>query len=76
VNSFVSRHHLRHLDLMDLLAMYQPHRPLDAVASYCSLPGKLDGWLGGLQQLLEAARRDSPLLRDRCHEHVAAVLPV
>ena len=31
-NNYISRYHLRHLDLMDLLAMYQPraNAPLDA----------------------------------------------
>ena len=34
---------LRHLDLMDLLAMYQPRAsaPLDAMAKLCGFPGKL-----------------------------------
>ena len=35
--------HLRHLDLMDLLSMYQPRAsaPLDAMARLCGFPGKL-----------------------------------
>ena len=34
---------MRHLDLMDLLAMYQPRAsaPLDAMAKLCGFPGKL-----------------------------------
>jgi predicted PolB exonuclease-like 3'-5' exonuclease len=34
---------MRHLDLMDLLAMYQPknNAPLDAMAKLCGFPGKL-----------------------------------
>ena len=42
-NNYISRYHTRHLDLMDLLAMYQPRAsaPLDAMARLCGLPGKL-----------------------------------
>ncbi len=56
-NNYISRYHHRHLDLMDLLAMYQAraNAPLDAMAKLCGLPGKLgmDGsavhaaWLAG-----------------------------
>ncbi len=56
-NNYIGRYHLRHLDLMDLLAMYQPraNAPLDAMAKLCGFPGKLgmDGsqvypaWLEG-----------------------------
>ena len=42
-NNYISRYHQRHLDLMDLLAMYQPraNAPLDALAQLMGLPGKL-----------------------------------
>jgi len=42
-NNYISRYHTRHLDLMDLLAMYQPraNAPLDAMARLCGFPGKL-----------------------------------
>ena len=42
-NNYISRYHMRHLDLMDLLAMYQPRAsaPLDQVAQLLGLPGKL-----------------------------------
>ncbi len=42
-NSYVGRYHLRHIDLMDLLAMYQSrsNAPLDAMAKLCGFPGKL-----------------------------------
>ena len=42
-NNYISRYHTRHLDLMDLLAMYQPRAsvPLDELAKLCGLPGKL-----------------------------------
>ncbi|MES2423618.1 MAG: 3'-5' exonuclease [Pseudomonadota bacterium] len=63
-NNYISRYHLRHLDLMDLLAMYQPknNAPLDAMAKLCGFPGKLgmDGsmvYAGYLDGKLEDIRR-------------------
>jgi predicted PolB exonuclease-like 3'-5' exonuclease len=65
-NNYVSRYHARHLDLMDVLAMYQPRNnaPLDEVAQLAGLPGKIGvggagvwpAWLAG-----EAAK-----VRDYC----------
>ena len=42
-NNYISRYHMRHLDLMDLLAMYQPRATaaLDQMAQLCGFPGKL-----------------------------------
>lgn len=42
-NNYISRYHMRHLDLMDLLAMYQPRAsaPLDELSKLCGFPGKL-----------------------------------
>jgi len=42
-NNYISRYHLRHLDLMDLLAKYTPRNnaPMDALAKLCGFPGKL-----------------------------------
>ncbi|MCS6943970.1 MAG: 3'-5' exonuclease [Sutterellaceae bacterium] len=42
-NNYVNRYHTRHLDLMDLLALYQPRAaaPLDDIARLCGFPGKL-----------------------------------
>lgn len=47
-NNYISRYHMRHLDLMDLLAMYQPraNAPLDELAKLMGFPGKL-GMDGG-----------------------------
>ncbi len=47
-NNYISRYHMRHLDLMDLLAKYTPraNAPLDAMAKLCGFPGKL-GMDGG-----------------------------
>ncbi|GAB2180720.1 3'-5' exonuclease [Denitratisoma sp. agr-D3] len=56
-NNYISRYHQRHLDLMDLLALYQPRAsvPLDELAKLMGFPGKLgmdgsavwQGWLDG-----------------------------
>ena len=42
-NNYISRYHSRHLDLMDVLAMYQGrgNAPLDQMAQLLGLPGKL-----------------------------------
>ena len=42
-NSYLGRFHTRHLDLMDVLSMYQPRASagLDAIARLCGFPGKL-----------------------------------
>ena len=42
-NNYINRYHTRHLDLMDLLALYQPRAyvALDELARLCGLPGKL-----------------------------------
>ena len=42
-NNYISRYHARHLDLMDLLALYQPRNnvPLDEMAKLAGFPGKL-----------------------------------
>lgn len=56
-NNYISRYHKRHIDLMDLLAMYQPRAsaPLDSIAQLCGFPGKIglggsavwEAWSGG-----------------------------
>jgi len=42
-NNYVNRYHSRHLDLMDVLAMFQPRNnaPLDDVARLAGFPGKI-----------------------------------
>jgi 3'-5' exonuclease len=42
-NNYINRFHTRHLDLMDLLAMYtgRANAPLDELAKLCGFPGKL-----------------------------------
>ena len=62
-NNYIGRYHLRHLDLMDVLARYQgkANAPLDALAKLCGFPGKLgmDGsqvWPAYLDGKLAAIR--------------------
>ncbi len=62
-NNYISRYHSRHLDLMDVLAMYQGrgNAPLDQMAQLLGLPGKLgmDGskvWEAFLQGHIAAIR--------------------
>ena len=42
-NNYLSRYHTRHLDLMDVLAMYtgRANAPLDDMVKLCGFPGKL-----------------------------------
>lgn len=42
-NNYLSRYHMRHLDLMDLLALYtgRANAPLDDLAKLCGFPGKM-----------------------------------
>ena len=75
-NNYVSRYHSRHLDLMDVLAMYQPRNnaPLDEVAQLAGLPGKIgvggakvwEAWLagkaGGIRDYCEADTVNTYLL--------------
>ena len=69
-NNYISRYHPRHLDLMDILALYQPRAsaPLDALAKLYGFPGKLgmDG------SAVWGAYRDGRLgeIRDYCETDV------
>ena len=69
-NNYISRYHPRHLDLMDILALYQPRAsaPLDALAKLCGFPGKLgmDG------SAVWGAYRDGRIgeIRDYCETDV------
>jgi predicted PolB exonuclease-like 3'-5' exonuclease len=42
-NNYISRYHMRHLDLMDLMAMFnaRANAPLNDIAQLCGFPGKL-----------------------------------
>jgi 3'-5' exonuclease len=71
-NNYLNRYHSRHLDLMDLLAMFtnRANAPLDEMARLCGFPGKLgmdgskvwDAWRGG----------QVASIRDYCETDVAS----
>ena len=76
-NNYISRYHTRHLDLMDVLALYQPRNnaPLDDVAQLAGFPGQArHGRLEGVGDLPGGRDREDPqLLRDRHRQHLPAV---
>ena len=65
-NNYISRYHTRHLDLMDLLAMYQPRAsaPLDELAKLIGFPGKLGMDGSKVWQAWQAGRISE--VRDYC----------
>jgi hypothetical protein len=65
-NNYISRYHTRHLDLMDLLAMYQPRAsvPLDELAKLIGFPGKLGMDGSKVWQAWQAGRISE--IRDYC----------
>lgn len=70
-NNYISRYHQRHLDLMDLLALYQPraNAPLDAMAQLIGLPGKLGMEGAGVWDAFQAGRLEA--IRNYCETDVA-----
>ncbi|MBP6110412.1 MAG: 3'-5' exonuclease [Rhodocyclaceae bacterium] len=69
-NNYISRYHQRHLDLMDVLAMYQPRAsaPLDDMAKLCGFPGKLGMDGSAVWDAWQAGRADE--IRDYCETDV------
>jgi predicted PolB exonuclease-like 3'-5' exonuclease len=69
-NNYIGRYHMRHLDLMDLLAMYQPrgNAPLDELAKLMGLPGKLGMDGGQVWQAWQEGRVAE--IRDYCETDV------
>lgn len=69
-NNYISRYHTRHLDLMDLLAMYQPrgNAPLDELAKLMGFPGKLGMDGGHVWQAYQEGRIAE--IRDYCETDV------
>lgn len=70
-NNYLSRYHTRHLDLMDVLAMYQPRNnaPLDQVAQLAGLPGKIG--IGGAAVWDAYLAGDTAKIRDYCEADTA-----
>jgi predicted PolB exonuclease-like 3'-5' exonuclease len=69
-NNYISRYHGRHLDLMDLLALYQgrANAPLDSLAQLMGLPGKLGMEGSQVWEAYQAGRL--PEIRDYCETDV------
>ena len=69
-NNYIGRYHTRHLDLMDLLSMYQlrASAPLDEVAQLLGFPGKLG--MGGAQVWESYQRGEIGAIRNYCETDV------
>lgn len=69
-NNYISRYHSRHLDLMDLLALYQPRAsaPLGELCQLMGLPGKLGMDGSGVWEAYQAGRIDD--IRHYCETDV------
>ncbi len=70
-DNYINRYHMRHLDLMEVMAMYnaRANAPLDDLAKLCGFPGKL-GMDGG--QVWEAFKAGKlKAIRDYCETDVA-----
>jgi predicted PolB exonuclease-like 3'-5' exonuclease len=70
-NNYISRYHARHLDLMDLLALYQAraNAPLDDLAQLMGLPGKIGLNGGEVWEAFQAGRLGD--IRNYCEADVA-----
>jgi predicted PolB exonuclease-like 3'-5' exonuclease len=69
-NNYLNRYHARHIDLMDVMAMYQQraNAPLDAIARLCGFPGKLG--LSGSEVAGAVARGELREVRNYCETDV------
>ena len=69
-NNYINRYHYRHLDVMDILAGYQPraNAPLDELAILCGCPGKIG--LKGNQVLEKYHEGHIELIRHYCESDV------
>ncbi|HTH95084.1 MAG TPA: 3'-5' exonuclease [Rhodocyclaceae bacterium] len=69
-NNYISRYHSRHLDLMDLLAMYsgRANAPLDELAKLMGFPGKLGMDGSAVWSQWQAGEIDA--IRDYCETDV------
>jgi len=70
-NSYLGRYHARHLDLMDVLAMYQPRNnaALDDVAQLAGFPGKIG--VGGAKVWESYLQGEIKAIRDYCEADTA-----
>jgi predicted PolB exonuclease-like 3'-5' exonuclease len=70
-NNYLARFHTRHIDLMDVLSLYQPRAaaPLDQLAQLCGYPGKLG--MDGSQVWSAYRRGELAAIRAYCETDVA-----
>ncbi|MCC6531049.1 MAG: 3'-5' exonuclease [Burkholderiales bacterium] len=68
-NNYISRYHTRHIDLMDLLGLYQSRIPLDEFAQMLGLPGKVGMHGSQVWDAFRAGRVDA--IRSYCEADVA-----
>jgi predicted PolB exonuclease-like 3'-5' exonuclease len=68
-NNYISRYHTRHLDLMDLLGMYQSRVPLDEFAQLLGLPGKVGMHGSQVWEAFQAGQMEA--IRNYCEADVA-----
>lgn len=69
-NNYLNRYHMRHLDLMDTLAAYQPkaYARLDDIAKMLGFPGKMG--IDGSEVLAHHQRGELKTIRDYCETDV------
>ncbi|HZN23118.1 MAG TPA: 3'-5' exonuclease [Burkholderiales bacterium] len=69
-NNYISRYHMRHCDVMDLLSLYQSRAvaPLDEIAQLLGLPGKLG--MDGSQVWSEYQAGNLAHIRNYCETDV------
>lgn len=69
-NNYISRFHQRHLDLMDMVAMYNPRAfaPLDQIATLLGFPGKMG--MSGAKVFDAFQDGDIKGIRDYCETDV------
>lgn len=70
-NNYIGRYHTRHIDLMDLLSLYQLRAaaPLDEIAQLLGLPGKLG--MDGTQVWPAYQAGELPAIRNYCETDAA-----
>jgi predicted PolB exonuclease-like 3'-5' exonuclease len=68
-NNYIGRYHTRHLDLMDLLGLYQSRVPLDEFAQLMGLPGKIGMHGSAVWEAFRDGRIDA--IRSYCEADVA-----
>lgn len=70
-NNYISRYHTRHMDLMDLMALYngRANAPLDEIAQLCGFPGKLG--MDGSKVWEAFVKGEIDAIRDYCETDVA-----